>query len=118
MKRKNLDMASYEPKKKFKAHHKYLIAGAIITAGSFLLTLVPCSILTSKSMIPGVCKLPNPFINLTTTSHYYYGFSNNPITGLILQFIVSMLIVYGFIFLIKKLNLKRKNYKIVDLTKR
>jgi len=121
MKGKPIDITSYESKKKFKRHHKFLIAGAAITAASFLLTLVPCQIKGSKLSVPGFCKLPNPLVNLTTTdyfNYYYYGISNNPITGLLIQFIVGVLISYLVVYGFKKLNFKRKNYKIIDYTKK
>jgi hypothetical protein len=118
MKIKRSDITSYEPKKRFKKYHGYLIAGAAVTALSFLTTLVPCKVVEPKSSFIGVCKLPNPFANLATTGHYYYNYTNNPITGLILQFILAMLLSYGIAYLFKKLNFKRKNYKIIDYTKK
>jgi hypothetical protein len=118
MKIKKTDIVSYESKKNFRKYHGYLIAGAAVTILSFLTTLVPCKVIEPKSTFVGVCKLPSPFNNLATTGHYYYNYTNNPITGLIIQFILAMLISYGLVYLFKKLNFKRKNYKIIDYTKK
>ena len=118
MRHKSKDISSFETRKPLKTHHKFLIAGAVITGLSFVVTSVPCTIIDSNSTYPGFCKLPNPLASLETTSHYYYGFSNNPISGLILQFALAILISYLVVYLFKKLNIKRKNYKIIDLTKK
>jgi len=119
MSRKTTSYLSQE-KKKPKLHHKLIIAGAIITGISFLVTLVPCKIVEPTNTSFGLCKLPNPFTNLdlTSTSYYFYGLSNNPISGLVVQFIIATLLSLGVVFLIKKLNKKYRTHKILDLTKK
>ncbi len=82
------------------------ITGGAVTALSFLINLVPC---TGQ----GLCRLPNPFSNLVDTVSEYYGLSNNPITGLALQFLVPAILVIAVLVLIKK-----KPNKIVDFTKK
>lgn len=118
MKNKTLDITPYESKKKFKKHYSFLLAGAAITALSFFLTLVPCKIKSPKLSVFGICKLPNPFANLGTTEYYYYNYTNNPITGLLIQFLIGVLLAYLAVYVFKKLRLKRKNYKIIDYTKK
>lgn len=118
MKHKPLDITSYETPKKFKKHYKYLITGAILSITSFLLTLVPCSIKDKKTSVYGLCKLPNPFVSLNTTSHYYYNYSNNPITGLLIQFLIGAVLLFCIIYLFKKLKTKRKEHRIIDYTKK
>jgi hypothetical protein len=107
-------------KKKYRSYHKLIIAGAIITGISFLVTLVPCKIVDPINTSLGLCKLPNPFTNLDliSTSYYFYGLSNNPISGLAIQFIIATLLSLGVVFLFKKLNKKYKNHKIINLTKK
>jgi hypothetical protein len=82
------------------------ITGAAIAALSFFISLVPC---TGE----GLCTLPNPFTNLNSISSEYYGLSNNPISGLVLQFLIPALILGIILMLFKK-----KPRKIVDFTRK
>ena len=90
-----------------------LIIGVIVVALSFLISLVPCK----KEAGIGVCKLPNPFSDLPgTLNQKYYFISNNPLTGLILQFLIPLVIV-----LLITMNHGSKNKgkeKFVDYTKK
>lgn len=117
MKNKIVDLST--PKvRRFKKYHAYLLAGSVLTLASFFLTIVPCQINETKYSVSGLCKLPSPFENLTTTSHVYYGLNNNPIAGLIIQFLISLLVSYGFVYLLKKIKFQKKGHKIVDFTKK
>jgi len=118
MKKRAVDFTSIEKKKPLKGYQKLLIAGGVVTGASFLLTLVPCKISDKTGSALGFCKLPNPLINLQTTSHYYYNYTNNPLTGLVLQMAIATLLCYGLVYSVKKLNFKRKNHKILDFTKK
>ena len=82
------------------------ITGAVITLLSFFVSLVPCT-------GDGLCRLPNPFTNLVSTSAQYYGLSDNPITGLALQFLVPALIIALILMVFKK-----KPKKVLDFTKK
>lgn len=83
-----------------------LITGAVITGLSFFLPLIPCT-------GDGLCSLPNPFINITNLSSEYYGISNNPLTGTILQILIPAIIL-GLILMI----FKKKPKRVLDLTRR
>jgi hypothetical protein len=118
MKNRASEITHYEIPKKFKKYHKYLIAGTILSITSFLLTLVPCSIKSQKNIVYGLCKLPNPFVSLETTSHYYYNYTNNPVTGLIFQFLIGVMLLFCIIYVFKKFKIKKKEHRIIDYTKK
>ncbi len=103
-------------KKKMSKHKKIMIAGAAITCASFLLTIVPCKIQESNIASAAFCKLPNPLTNLATTSHYFYGLSNNPVSGMVLQFLASILVIYSSSLAIQKLKSKYKRSRVIDYT--
>lgn len=86
-----------------------IMAGLVITIVSFLISIVPCI----KSAGIGVCTLPSPFSDLMNLDNKYYGFSNNPLTGLLLQFIIPLILVFLII-----LNTKKTKEKVVDYTKK
>lgn len=92
-----------------KTINKGIMIGVIIVALSFLISLVPCI----KEAGFGVCKLPNPFGNILTLNDKYYGISNNPLTGLILQFLIPFVLVILIL-----LGSKKKGEKVVDFTKK
>ncbi|MEM0465103.1 MAG: hypothetical protein QXW97_00175 [Candidatus Pacearchaeota archaeon] len=75
-----------------------LLAGLVITIFSFLIKLVPC---IKKSGF-NFCTLPSPFKNLESLNEKYYGISNNPLSGLLLQFIIPSILVFFIIFSIGK----------------
>jgi hypothetical protein len=87
-----------------------VIAGAIISALSFFVSIVPCS----KESGAGLCTLPNPLMDMTDLAKVYYGISNNPITGLLLQFTIPFILFVVIPLIIKKTE---KKQKILDLTK-
>ena len=89
--------------------NKALLAGLVITILSFIFTLTPCK----KDTGLGVCKLPSPFSNLSNTSDKYYGFTNNPLTGLMAQFLLPAILVFVILY-----NMKKRSYKVVDYTKK
>ncbi len=88
---------------------KGLIIGLIVSALSFIVTLVPCT----KETGLGLCKLPSPISDLPETAQRFYGISNNPITGLILQTFIPIIIV-----MVIPLILKKKPQKIIDFTRK
>ena len=85
-----------------------MIAGILVSALSFIVPLIPCK----KEQGLSLCKLPNPTSNLPDSLPKFYNISTNPLTGLVFQFII-VLIVFSLLFLL----LKRKESKILDLTK-
>lgn len=89
-----------------------IILGILVATLSFLISLVPCK----KEAGIGVCKLPNPFSDLSSLTQNYYFISNNPMTGLILQFLIPLVIVM-LITIVLGSN-KQKREKFVDYTKK
>lgn len=89
-----------------------IIIGILVATLSFLISLVPCK----KEAGIGVCKLPNPFSDLSSLTQNYYFISNNPMTGLILQFLIPLVIVM-LITIVLGSN-KQKREKFVDYTKK
>jgi len=87
--------------------NKSAIAGLVVTTLSFFIPLVPCKGESGFSM----CSLPNPFINMPETLIKYYSYSNNPLTGAVLQFLIPALI-FTLIFLF----FRKKAGNILDLT--
>ena len=95
-----------------KVLNKGLIAGVIVGAFGFFIKSVPCKITTIDSSSLGFCRFPSITQNLPSNlPNVYYGVSNNPATGLILQVILITLFVAIFLTLFK-----RKAAKILDLT--
>jgi cellobiose-specific phosphotransferase system component IIC len=86
-----------------------ILAGLIIVILSFLISIVPCI----KTAGFGVCSLGNPFNDLTDLSNKFYGISNNPMTGLIFQFLIPLFVVF-----IISYNYRKKKEHIVDYTKK
>lgn len=98
-----------------KLFSRAVLVGTIITATSFFINLVPCKIpnTTRDSLKFSLCRLPNPLQNLSDLTTQFYGFSNNPLTGLSLQFLIPFVI-----FLLIFLSLRKKTGRILDLTKK
>jgi len=91
-----------------------LIIGILVATLSFLISLVPCK----KEAGIGVCKLPNPFSDLSTNlNQKYYLISNNPMTGLILQFLIPLVIVL-IIAIAFGSSKKQKKERFIDYTKK
>ena len=87
-----------------------VLIGLLVATLSFLISLVPCK----KEAGIGVCKLPNPFSDLSILTQKYYFISNNPLTGLVLQFLIPLAIV-----LLITLGMKnKKTERVVDYTKK
>jgi len=83
---------------------------------SFFIKIVPCKIATNNDANPfnmGLCTLPNPLKDLTDFSTKFYGISNNPLTGLVLQFLIP-----AILFLIIFLSARKKAGRVLDLTKK
>ena len=79
--------------------NKGAMIGLVITLLSFFIRLVPCKRESGFS----TCLLPNPFKNIPETLSKYYGYSNNPLTGAALQFIIpTAIFVLIFMFMKKK----------------
>ena len=92
-----------------------MIIGILVVTLSFLISLVPCK----KEAGIGVCRLPNPFSDLSPTlNQNYYFISNNPMTGLILQFLIPLAIVLIITIAFASGSTKQKREKFVDYTKK
>lgn len=89
--------------------NKGVIAAVIVSALSFFITLVPCQ---RESGI-GICRLPNPFQDLPANLPKYYFSSTNPLTGLVMQFILILLIFIAIFMFFRK-----KSRKVLDLTEK
>jgi hypothetical protein len=93
------------------------IIAVIVIALSFILPIVPCTKTTSLAEAPfkpGICRLPNPFLEATPEFQIrYYGTNAQPIAGLIFQFIAAF-IIFTLIFL----GIRKKAVKVLDLTKK
>jgi len=93
-----------------------VILGVLVATLSFMISLVPCK----KEAGIGVCTLPNPFSDLSSSAsslnQKYYFISNNPMTGLILQFLIPFAILLILALLLGKE--KQKKGKFVDFTKK
>jgi hypothetical protein len=90
-----------------------MVIGILVVAVSFLISLVPCK----KEAGIGVCRLPNPFSDLTVPlTQKYYFISNNPLTGLILQFLIPLVIV--LLITMNHGSKKQEKEKFVDYTKK
>ncbi len=88
-----------------------LVTAVLVSALSFFIKLVPCKFNTAKVTGFGLCKLPSIFENIPELSNNYYGISNNPLAGLVLQFVLAIIIIVVVLSLFK-----RKTSKILDLT--
>ncbi|MBR9705033.1 hypothetical protein GOV12_06490 [Candidatus Pacearchaeota archaeon] len=86
-----------------------IVAGLVITILSFIVAMVPCI----KGSSFGLCSLGNPFTNLLESSNKFYGISNNPLTGLIFQFIIPFVVVF-----LASIKLNKSTEKVVDYTKK
>ena len=91
-----------------------MIIGILVATLSFLISLVPCK----KEAGIGVCQLPNPFSDLSALNQNYYFISNNPMTGLILQFLIPLIIVSIITIATVSGSNKQKREKFVDYTKK
>jgi len=89
-----------------------IIIGILVATLSFLISLVPCK----KEAGIGVCKLPNPFSDLSILNQKYYFISNNPMTGLLLNFLIPLVLVLIITIGFGSKNQKRE--KFVDYTKK
>jgi hypothetical protein len=90
-----------------------IFIGLLVATLSFLFSLVPCK----KEAGIGVCQLPNPFSDLQLPlNQNYYFISNNPMTGLILQFLIPIIIV--LLITIRSITKAPKKEKLVDYTKK
>lgn len=86
-----------------------ILAGLLIVILSFFISIVPCI----KTAGVGVCSLGNPFINLTELNNKYYAISNNPMTGLIFQFLIPLFVVFVISY-----KFRHKKEHVVDYTKK
>jgi len=92
--------------------NKGLIAGLIVGALGFFIKSIPCRIITQDSSSLGICQLPPIFQNLPMNlTNYYYGISNNPVTGFVIQFLLSTILIILFLMFFKK-----RAERILDLT--
>lgn len=88
-----------------------MILAVVVSTLSFFIKIVPCKFSSNNAMTFGLCKLPNPFLDLEQLTTIYYGVSNNPMIGITLQFLITL-----FLFSIIFLFLKKRNKKVLDLT--
>ena len=100
--------------------NKGFIFALIVSALSFFVGIVPCSTTIGNFFSDGFCRLPNPFQDLPQTlpTNKFYLVSNNPLTGLVLQFLVSAILFLAVYFYIKRNSFGKKRAKVVDFTKK
>jgi len=98
--------------KLLKSANTGMIIGILVATLSFMISLVPCK----KEAGIGVCKLPNPFSDLPELTQNYYFISHNPMTGLVLQFLIPLIIVLLIVLVIAPKTHKKE--KLVDYTKK
>jgi len=100
--------------------NKGFIFALIVSALSFFIGIVPCNTSFRDFFSNGFCKLPNPFQDLppTLSTNKFYLISNNPLTGLVIQFLVSAILFLAIYFYIKRNSFGKKRSKIVDFTKK
>lgn len=79
-----------------------LLIAVVVSALSFLIKIVPCRFTTTEATGFGLCRLPSIFSNISELSHNYYGISNNPLTGLVFQFIIIFIIVSVVFYLFRR----------------
>jgi len=100
-----------------KTFNKAVIAAVVVSAISFFAKIVPCSkapVVAEPEYTFSLCKLPNPFgEQLVGISEKFYTLTTNPLAGLILQFLAVFVVVMILLSIFK-----RKQRKIVDLTKK
>jgi hypothetical protein len=78
---------------------------------------VPCAIKKESSVKFGLCTFPSVSSNLKEPlTDYYYGYSNNPVTGLLLHYVISFIIVSIF-YLLAKSNIFKRKKDVIDLRK-
>ena len=93
--------------KALKSVNYAILAGVLVSAASFFVTSIPC-----KSEKLSLCKLPNPLTGkVIENSSSFYGMSSEPLTGLV----VTFLVIFTLTLLICSLIKKQKN-KTLDLT--
>ena len=97
--------------------NKSLIIATIVSVLSFVIPIVPCktSPVIAKPIYKwSMCKLPNPLgEQILGISKNFYGISTEPLTGLIIQFLI-VFIIFTIIFIL----FRRKAAKILDLTRK
>jgi hypothetical protein len=98
-----------EKPKMLKVLNRGAMTGLVVTLLSFIIPLVPCK---GESGFT-TCLLPNPFKNMPEVVSNYYGYSNNPLTGAALQFIIPA----GIFILIFMVFKKKKSKEYKDLGK-
>ena len=92
-----------------------IITGAVVSALSLLIKLVPCKILTKANSSWGLCNVPITDLGQTDLNNLFFNITNNPIPGLLLQFIIFTIIVYLLMVFIK---VKPKKNRVLDLTRK
>jgi len=94
--------------------NKALIVAVIIVIISFVVPIVPCKtapVIENPEYKWGVCKFPNPIQEpLLGISEKFWG-AEQPITGLVVQFIIAFIITTVIL-----LTIRRKTAKVLDLT--
>jgi len=97
--------------------NKSLIIAFIVAVISFLIPIVPCTkspVIAEPIYKWSMCKLPNPFgEQIVGISKKFYGISTEPLTGLIIQFLI-VFIIFTLIFMLSR----RKAAKVLDLTRK
>lgn len=98
-----------------KVLNKSLIIAVAVLILSFILPIVPCKVapvVATPVYAWSMCKLPNPFgQQLLGISTKFWASSTEPLTGLVLQFLI-VFILFTIIFML----LRRKVAKVLDLT--
>lgn len=89
------------------------IAGLAVDLMSFVIGIVPCRTYFETSSSFGFCAIQSPLIDITDASTKFYGFSNNPVLALIVQFLIGFII-----YLIISTIIRKRKSKVIDLTKK
>jgi hypothetical protein len=104
-----------ESKKILRILNKSLIIAVAISILSFIFPIIPCktaAVVATPTYAWSMCKLPNPFKeSLVGLSTKFWASSTEPLTGLIIQFLVSF-IIFTIVFML----IRKKAAKILDLT--
>jgi len=95
--------------------NKSLIIAVAISIISFIFPIIPCKtspVIATPIYAWSMCKLPNPFgEQLSGLLTKYWAGSTQPLTGLVMQFLVSF-VIFTIIFML----IRKKAAKVLDLT--
>jgi hypothetical protein len=103
-----------------KIMNKGFIFALIVSTLSFFINIVPCTTSLRDFFNDGFCKIPNPFQDLSQplSQNKFYFISSNPLTGLVMQFLVSAILFIAIYLYLKRKSFGKKKPKVVDFTKK